>query len=103
MVRDWAPCDQDYAPQESTVGWFMYIDNRALYGNGKWSDDEAGEIKPDQVLTVQVDTDAGTLKFWVDGKPHGPGYSGVTESLRWTSTVEHEGDFVEIVLTPELR
>ena len=31
-----------------------------------------GKIKSNQVLTIQVNMDAGTLKFWVDGKPHGP-------------------------------
>ena len=48
---------------------------------GKEYDDmAAGRIEPGQVLTMQVDTDTGTIKFWVDGKPHGSGYtSGVTE------------------------
>jgi hypothetical protein len=33
---------------------------------------------------MELDTDAHTLKFWVDGKPHGPGYtSRVLGSLRW--------------------
>ena len=59
----------------------------------KWQDahDLAGGIEgieSGQVLTMQVDTDAGTLKFWVDGKPHIPGYtSGVTGPLRWATTV----------------
>ena len=36
---------------------------------------------------MQVDMDAGTLKFWVDSKPHGSGYtSGVTGPLRWATT-----------------
>ena len=35
-----------------------------------------------------MDTDAGTLKFWRDGKPHSPGYtSGVSGPLRWAATV----------------
>ena len=64
----------------------------------------AGEIEPGQVLSMQVDTDAGTLKFWVDGKPHGPGYtSGVTGPLRWATTVYFKGNFIEIVSTPELQ
>jgi len=68
------------------------------------SSNEAGEIKSGQVLTMQVDTDASTLKFWVDGKPHGPGFtSGVTGSLRWKTWVYYEGNAVEIVPTPELE
>ena len=48
-----------------------------LWGNGKEGidDSKAGEIEPGQVLTMQVDMDADTRKFWRDGKPHGPGYT----------------------------
>ena len=54
-----------------------------------------------QVLTMQVDTDAGTLKFWVDGKPYGPGYtSRVTGPLRRATTVCNRGNAVQIVPTP---
>ena len=68
------------------------------------SSNGAGEIKSGQVLTMQVDTDARTLKFWVDGKPHGPGYtSGVTGPLRWATSVGFKGNAVEIVPTPELE
>ena len=75
-----------------------------LCGNGKEDDDEARKIEPGQVLTLQVNMDAGTLKFWLDGKPHGPGYtSGVTGPLRWATVVGRTGDVVEIVPTPELQ
>jgi hypothetical protein len=75
-----------------------------LYGHGKYDDDMAGWIKPGQVLSMQVDMAAGTLKFWVDGKPHGPGYtSGVTGPLRWATSVPWKGNTVEIVSTPELQ
>ena len=72
-----------------------------LCGNGKQVDDNAGRIKEGQVLTMQVDLDAGTLKFWLDGKPHGPGWaSGVTGRLRWTTSVICKGNTVQIVPTP---
>jgi len=105
VVRDGAPCNEDPCPQsESTVGWFMDSFSGVLFGNGKGDNDMAGWIKPGQVLSMQVDTDAGTLKFWVDGKPHGPGYtSGVTGPLRWATTVGFKGHFIEIVPTPELQ
>ena len=48
--------------------WAIMVD---LSGNGKGYDgkiydDEAGRTKPGQVLTMQVDTNARTLKFWLD-------------------------------------
>ena len=64
----------------------------------------AGGINSDQVLTMQVDTDAGTLKFWVNGKPHGPGWSsGVTGLLRWGTLMYFTDNAVEIVPTPGLQ
>ena len=70
----------------------------------QYEDDVAGEIDPGQILTMQVDTDSGILKFWVDGKPHGPGYtSGVTGPLRWAKTACDKGNEIEIVPTPELQ
>ena len=104
VVRDGAPCNEWHATQESTDSWFMWRYNGGLIGNGKYNDDSAGRIKPGQILTMQVDTDAGTLKFWLDGKPHGPGYSsGVTGPLRWATNVYPTGSSVEIVPTPELQ
>ena len=86
------------------MGWFMYSENGALFGNIKAAGDRAGGIKPDQVLTMQVGTDAGTLKFWLDGKSHGPGHtSGVTGPLRWTTNVCCTGSFVDIAPTLELQ
>ena len=104
VVRDGAPRNEQYYTQESTVGWFMESWSGGLYGNGKYCDDKAGEIESGQVLTMQVDTDAGTLKFWLDGKPHSPGYtSGVTGPQRWATSVFYKGNSVEIVPTPELQ
>ena len=68
---------------QATTALLMDIGCEALYGNGKANRDWAGLINSGQVLTVQVDMDAGALKFWVDGKRHGPGWtSGVTGPLR---------------------
>ena len=104
VVRDGAPCNDYHFDPDSTAGWFMNNGNGSLYGNGKQADDKAGEIESGQVLTMQVDMDAGTLKFWVDGKPYGPGYtSGVTGPLRWATSVMWKGNGVQIVPTPELQ
>ena len=104
VVIDGAPCNTNHTEQESTLGWFMETEFGCLEGHQAKFGFGAGEIKPGQVLTMQVDTDAGTLKFWVDGKPHGPGYtSGVTGPLRWATSVGFKGNAVEIVPTPELK
>ena len=86
------------------MGWFMFSENEVFYGNGKQDGDMAGRIEPGKVLTMQVGTDVGTLKFWLDGKPRGPGYTnGVTGPLRWADDVGWKENTVEIVPTPELQ
>ena len=101
LARDGVACDKDYGLRRNTEAWYMNSYSGALYGNGKFSDDKPGKIKEGQVLTMQVDLDAGTLKFWVDGKPHGTGWtSGVTGRLRWATSVYYKGNSVQIVPTP---
>ena len=95
-MRDSVPCDEFPLTDRgaTTTAWLMNSNCGGLWGNGKWLSDDAGEISPGQVLTMQVDLDAGTLKFWVDGKPHGPGWtSGVTGPLRWAVTVTANNPF----------
>merc|ERR1711865_316684 len=100
VVRDGVACNKWHADEKSTDAWYMG-DNGDLHGNGKQDDDWAGEIYDGQVLTMQVDLDAGTLKFWLDGEPHGPGFnSGVTGRLRWATSVQCKGTSVQIVPTP---
>ena len=101
VVRDGVACDQWYGNKKNTEAWYMYSVYGSLCGNGKFNEDDAGEINDGQVLTMQVDLDAGTLKFWLDGKPHGPGWtSGVTGRLRWATCVAYKGNTVQIVPTP---
>ena len=101
VARDGVACDGDYCNRENTEAWYMNSYKGALWGNGKYNDDEAGGIKEGQVLTMQVDLDAGTLKFWLDGKPHGSGWtSGVTGRLRWATSMFGKGNSVQIVPTP---
>jgi hypothetical protein len=103
LVRDGVAWDEDHGETESTDGWFMGS-NGHLYGNGKEDDDEAGGIKEGQIVSMEADLDKGTLRFWVDGKPHGPGRgSGVTGRLRWAVCLYRKGGVVEIVPTPELQ
>ena len=104
-----------YEGKGSTVVWLISSIYGSIYGNDKHGATMAGTIESGQVFTIQVDTDAGTLKFWLDGKPHSPGYtSGVTGQLRWATNSRvtwplrwgvseyYIGNAVEIVPTPEL-
>ena len=101
VARDGVACDKIYARRANTEAWYMNRYSGALWGNGKADDDKAGKLNEGQVLTMQVDLDAGTLKFWLDGKPHGPGWtSGVTGRLRWATSVFCKGNTVQIVPTP---
>jgi len=105
VVKDGVACGQRHLDESCADGWFMSNYKGGLCGNGKHDSDMAGQIKDGQVLTMQVDVSAGSLKFWVDGKPHGPGFAcGVQEApLRWAATVYHTGITIEIVPTPELQ
>ncbi len=103
LVCDGAAWEKCHADGESTDAWYMGSDG-ALYGNGKDCDDKAGKIEEGQIVSMEADLDKGTLRFWVDGKPHGPGWSsGVTGRLRWAVCLFYKGGAVQIVPTPELQ
>jgi hypothetical protein len=79
--------DHTFGPydEEFGFGMWMCLEDGSLFGNGKDSSDTAGWISARQIVTMELDTDAHTLKFWVDGKPHGPGFTSrmVVGSLCW--------------------
>jgi hypothetical protein len=105
LVRDGAAWNEDHRKQESTDAWYMGSLYGGLYGNGKqMRDDRAGNIKEGQIVSMEADLDKGTLRFWIDGKPHGSGWgSGVTGRLRWAVSLLNKGEAAEIVSTPELQ
>ena len=75
-----------------------------LWGNGKQKSNTAGKIKNGQIVILELDADAGTLKFWLDGKQHGPGFThGVKGRLRWATSVSRKGNSVQVVPTPDLE
>ena len=88
-----------------TVNLFLrYILAIVSYGNGKHRSGGAGNIYEGLIVSMEADLDKGTLRFWVDGKLHGPGFSsGVTGRLRWAVSLYNKGGAVEIVPTPELQ
>ena len=66
-----------FGPNDEEIGFWMWmcIEDGSLFGNGKDSSDAAGWVSDRQIVTTEIDTDAHTLKFRVDGKPHGPGFT----------------------------
>jgi hypothetical protein len=63
-----------YYERECTDGWFTSANSGALYGNGKWCDDRAGEYKQGDRVGVLLDLNNGSLRFFKNGVQHGPGY-----------------------------
>ena len=103
VVRDGRAWDADYPNSESTDSWYVHNSGH-LHGNGKQDSEPAGGIKEGQIISMVADLDKGTLRFWLDGQPHGPGWSsGVKGKLRWSVCMYYEGSAVQIVPTPELQ
>jgi hypothetical protein len=65
---------QHYAVRGGTDGWFMYTYGGSLCGNGKQAGDKAGGIYEGDRVGVLLDLDEGSLRFFVNGVQHGPGY-----------------------------
>jgi len=106
VVRSGVPCKEYPFPQEdeTTTSWLMHCANGGLFGNGKWASHEVGRIAPGNILTMQLDSNKGTLRFWVDGKVHGPGWtSGLSGDLCWAINCRYQGDSAEIVPAPKLE
>jgi len=55
--------------------WFIMCASGSLFGHGKNWDDAAGPIPTGSRLTLRLNSKAGTLRFLLNGKPHGPGHS----------------------------
>ena len=99
----------------SGPAWFISaFDGKRGYGRGQansWKVSAAnvgvGKIKDGQVLSMELNLDGGTLKFWVDGHLHGPGFTcihfrGYWPRFRWATCVTQVGMSVRIVPTPTL-
>jgi hypothetical protein len=64
-----------YYFRDSTDGWFIYPSYGTLHGNGKQNDDRAGEYKQGDRVGVLLDLGNGSLRFFMNGVEHGPGYA----------------------------
>jgi hypothetical protein len=65
----------DYWKRECTDGWCRYAVDGALYGNGKEDGYEPGACKQGDRVGVLLDLDNGSLRFFKNGRKHGPGYA----------------------------
>jgi hypothetical protein len=65
----------DYSDADCTDGWSIHAGDGALYGNGKYGDNDAGSYKQGDRVGVLLDLDDGSLRFFKSGAQHGPGYA----------------------------
>jgi hypothetical protein len=80
--------NEDLFDEGDEIGFGIYLEEGFLCGNGVDGNNEAGQVLEGQVLTMELDTDAHALKFWVDGQLDGAGFtSGVVGSLRWALSI----------------
>jgi hypothetical protein len=123
VVRTGMPHNVNPSQGPPTTGWFLDTSNGALQcptlladaaGRGRPTGCEcqsAGPLHRGEVLTMQLDTEKGTLKFWVNGQTYGPGYRSefdgigmvygkITGDVQWAVTVPYQMDFVRIVPNP---
>jgi hypothetical protein len=63
-----------YHCRDCTDGWFIANDSGGLCGNGKHYDDEAGRYNKGDRVGVLLNLDDGSLRFFKNGVPNGPGY-----------------------------
>jgi hypothetical protein len=102
-LQDGENCERDY-----DLDLNMSLCNGSVWSHGNADDScgEAGQICCGQVLSIRVDLDNGSLKFWRDGVPHGPGIENdkrITKGpVRWLAEVLYSDCSVQIVPTPEL-
>ena len=90
VVRDGRAWDAYWPKSDSTDAWYMRSSGGYLRGNGKDGSDGAGGINDGQIISMVADLDKGTLRFWLDGQPHGPGWSsGVKGKLRWSVSIKY--------------
>jgi hypothetical protein len=123
VVRAGMPHNVNPSQGPPITGWFLDTATGGLQcptllanaaGRGRATGCEcqsAGPLHRGEVLTMQLDTDKGTLKFWANGQTYGPGYrtefdgtgmmyGKITGAVQWAVTIPYQMDFVRIVPNP---
>ena len=78
--------DHDKDHSLTTDAYYINLRVGSLYGNGKRNDKtglspQQSQCAIDDHVGVLLDLDTGCLRFYLNGKPWGPGFSGVTGPL----------------------
>ena len=74
----------------------MQCSDGTLWGSGHRGDGAAGAVK-DANLTLRLDAGAGTLRFLLDGVPHGPGFDNVHGPVRLFAQLGWKGNAVRLL------
>ena len=87
----------------AAIGFGMHPCEGCLHGDETDSSEKAGEVAEGLVLTMELDTDAHILKFWVDGKLHSSGFTtGVIGSLRCALSIGDSAIAVQVVWSADI-
>jgi hypothetical protein len=93
--KDIAGSDSMQTASEADA-WLMQCMDGTLWGSGHGGDGAAGAVK-DANLTLRLDAGAGTLRFLLDGVPHGPGFDNVRGPVRLFAQLGWEGNAVRLL------
>ena len=90
--------DHDEAPDNDSDTYFIAGFRGGLYGNGKRFTDSQGALLQGDRVGVMLDLDAGSMRFYRNGKRFGPGFtSGVTGPLVCAALLTGKGDKVTVL------
>jgi hypothetical protein len=87
-----------YWRKECTDAWLLDVGFGSLFGNGKEDNDRAGSFDKGDKVGMLLDLDDGSLLFFKNGEPHGPGYPAgsvtgpVVFALHMRATREGHGE-----------
>jgi hypothetical protein len=85
----------------STDGWCIDTYEGCLYGNGKEDDEAAGNIDDGDRIGVLLDLDEGSLRYFVNGVQHGPGYPAGSVTGPVVCAVQLYGARASVRLLPQ--
>jgi hypothetical protein len=90
--------DHDKYHYNTDDACFIDAHDGSLFGNGKYDDDKQGMFAEGDRVGVLLDLDAGWLRFYLNGKRCGPGYTeGVTGPLLRAAHLCEMGDTVAVL------
>jgi hypothetical protein len=90
--------DHDKDHYHANGAYFIDAYNGGLWGNGEGNADKQGKFVQGDRVGVLLDLDAGWLRFYLNGKRCGPGYTeGVTGPLLRAAQVYIKGDMLTVL------